>query len=37
MQLAKQRVRGFADIDNFMDMVYYINGGECFLYPLKST
>ena len=37
VQLAKRRARGYANVYNFMDMVYYINGGECFLYPLKST
>ena len=37
VQLAKRRARGYANVNNFMDMVYYINGGECFHYPLKST
>ena len=37
VQLAKRRARGYANVHNFMDMVYYINGGECFHYPLKST
>jgi transposase len=37
VQLAKRRARGYANVYNFMDMVYYINGGECFLYPHKST
>ena len=37
VQLAKRRARGYANVDNFIDMVYYINGGEVFHYPLKST
>ncbi|EJW92290.1 hypothetical protein EVA_19601, partial [gut metagenome] len=28
---------GYANVYNFMNMVYYINGGESFHYPLKST
>ncbi|EJW94177.1 transposase, partial [gut metagenome] len=37
VQLAKRRARGYANVYNFMNMVYYINGGESFHYPLKST
>lgn len=37
VQLAKRRARGYANVNNFIDMVYYINGGEVFRYPLKST
>ncbi|BAR52729.1 transposase [Tannerella forsythia KS16] len=37
VQLAKRRARGYANVNNFMDMVYYINGGRNFHYPLKST
>ena len=37
VQLAKRRARGYANVDNFIDMVYYINGGDEFRYPLKST
>ena len=37
VQLAKRRARGYTNVDNFMDMVYYINGGDCFHYPHKST
>lgn len=37
VQLVKRRTRGYANVYNFMDMVYYINGGESFHYPLKST
>ena len=36
-KLAKRRARGYANVNNFMDMVYYINGGRNFHYPLKST
>lgn len=37
VQLAKRRARGYSNVSNFMDMVYYINGGECFRYPHEST
>ena len=37
VQLAKRRARGYSNVNNFMDMVYYINGGDNFRYPLKST
>ncbi len=37
VQLAKRRARGYANVNNFIDMVYYINGGDGFHYPLKST
>lgn len=37
VQLAKRRARGYSNVSNFMDMVYYINGGECFHYPHKSA
>ena len=37
VQLAKRRARGYANVNNFIDMVYYINGGDVFHYPLKST
>lgn len=37
VQLAKRRARGYANVYNFMDMVYYINGGESFHYPHDST
>ena len=37
VQLAKRRARGYSSVSNFMDMVYYINGGECFRYPHEST
>lgn len=37
VQLAKRRARGYTNVYNFMDMVYYINGGKCFHCPLKST
>lgn len=37
VQLVKRRARGYANVYNFMDMVYYINGGKSFHYPLKST
>ena len=37
VQLAKRRARGYSNVSNFMDMVYYINGGECFHYPHEST
>jgi transposase len=37
VQLAKRRARGYSNVDNFMDMVYYINGGDCFHYPHEST
>ena len=37
VQLAKRRARGYTNVNNFMDMVYYINRGDCFRYPLKST
>lgn len=37
VQLAKRRARGYTNVNNFMDMVYYINGGDCLRYPLKST
>ena len=37
VQLAKRRARGYTNVDNFIDMVYYINGGECFKYPRQST
>lgn len=37
VQLAKRRARGYANVNNLIDMVYYINGGDVFHYPLKST
>lgn len=37
IQLAKRRARGYANVNNLIDMVYYINGGDNFHYPLKST
>ncbi len=37
VQLAKRRARGYTNVTNFMDMVYYINGGDCFRYPHEST
>ena len=37
VQLAKRRARGYTNVDNFMDMVYYINGGESFCYPHESA
>ena len=37
VQLAKRRARGYTNVSNFMDMVYYINGGNCFRYPHEST
>lgn len=37
VQLAKRRARGYTNVDNFMDMVYYINGGESFRYPHDSA
>ena len=37
VQLAKRRARRYANVYNFMDMVYYINGGESFHYPHDST
>ena len=37
VQLAKRRARGYSNVHNFIDMVYYINRGDCFHYPLKST
>lgn len=36
IQLAKRRARGFANIQSFINMIYYINGGENFAYPLKT-
>lgn len=36
-QLAKRRARDYSNVTNFMDLVYYINGGECFCYPHEST
>ena len=36
VQLAKRRARGYANVNNLIDMVYYINGGDVFHYPLKS-
>lgn len=36
VQLAKRRARGYTNVNNFMDMVYYINGGNSFRYPLDS-
>lgn len=36
VQLAKRRARGYANVNNFIDMIYYINGGKCFRYPLES-
>lgn len=35
IQLAKRRARGYANVNNLIDMVYYINGGDVFHYPLK--
>ena len=37
VQLAKRRARRYSNVDYFMDMVYYINGGDCFHYPHEST
>ena len=37
VQLAKRRARGYTNVGNFMDMIYYINGGECFRCPHEST
>lgn len=37
VQLAKRRARGYTNVSNFIDMIYYINGGDCFRCPLKST
>lgn len=37
VQLAKRRARGYTNISNFIDMVYYINGGMSFRYPHEST
>ena len=37
VQLAKRRARGYTNVGNFMDMIYYINGWECFRYPQEST
>ena len=37
VQLAKRRARGYSNVGNFMDMVYYINGGDNFRCPLKTT
>lgn len=36
VQLAKRRARGFANVESFINMIYYINGGEKFTYPLKT-
>lgn len=36
VQLAKRRARGFACTRNLINMIYYINGGEHFNYPLKT-
>ncbi len=32
----KRRARGYANVNNFMDMVCYINGGNGFRHPLDS-
>lgn len=37
VQLAKRRARGYTNVDNFVNMIYYVNGGQNFHYPLKST
>lgn len=36
IQLAKRRARGFAKVESLINMIYYINGGENFAYPLKT-
>lgn len=37
VQLAKRRARGYTNVNNFVNMIYYVNGGQIFHYPLKST
>lgn len=37
VQLAKRRARGYTNVSNFIDMIYYINGGEHFRYPHDLT
>ena len=36
VQLAKRRARGFRNIDNFINMIYFIAGDLDFDYPLKT-
>ncbi|MFV0506802.1 MAG: transposase, partial [Bacteroidales bacterium] len=37
IQLAKKRARGYRNIDNFINMIYFIAGKLKFDYPLYST
>lgn len=36
VQLAKGRARGFRCVENFINMIYFINGGNVFRYPLET-
>lgn len=36
VQLAKRRARGFRNIQNFINMIYFIAGDLCFDYPHKT-
>jgi transposase len=36
IQLAKKRARGFRNIENFINMIYFIAGNLDFNYPLKT-
>ncbi|MCH7411845.1 transposase, partial [Belliella sp. DSM 111904] len=37
IQLAKKRARGYRNISNFINMIYFISGKLKFDYPLYST
>ena len=37
IQLAKRRARGYKNITNFINMIYFIAGKLKFNYPLYST
>ncbi|MCK5740233.1 transposase [bacterium] len=36
IQLAKRRVRGYRNVDNFISMIYFIAGNLDFNYPFNS-
>jgi len=36
IQLAKRRARGFRNVDNFINMIYFINGGDVFRFSHET-